>query len=356
MFKIILLITINVFILNTAKAANNLLCEKLFKTKSIDLFERVRTDPAFTRNRGLNAYFSFFNAKQWEYPIYNARSSESNGSYSLFELLKNLNSNDIYLDIGSGEGQALRELSQKKEFKAKLFGIDAIKTSADLTNSKNLQLLNGKTLEEMEQNGDLKKYFPNGVNIISDYLASDTYSVLESQALRIKLNLLKIGGHLLFTIPTSHFSFNYKNNYVATRVVPRSAHAIASTRMLQRIQDQLTINNLPQIESTILNSLNNPELPEKYVENIVLDQPDGESTTLDYQNAVIRELIEETGGILGWIDSIKGVEVVALARINSNYEQGLQIVFKRTGDIEVPELLLQNYEYTTGPALRLYYW
>ena len=73
------------------------------------------------------------------------------------------------------------------------------------------------------------------------------------------------------------------------------------------------------------------------------------------QNGVVRRMTSEVGGMLGWLDGIRGVEIIALE--TPKEEQGVVVAFRRTrGKLAVPALSLQKYELHVGPATRFYAW
>lgn len=204
---------------------------------------------------------------------------------------------------------------------------------------------------------------PKGYTLGSDLFGSDTYSHSLSLSLTIKLKHLKQGGYFVTLIPTESYSFNFKSVRVGTRIHPISKRAVEFTNLEKRISDYLKMNGFEVSEYVdILNNISLSPLPTKFRTNLdgvcCGDTFSEVSARQELMNSQIELMKTQISGILGWIEAIQGVEIVALTQIpNTQAETGIFLALKRTEKpLVVPPLELKYYEYDSGPPTRIYTW
>lgn len=341
-----------------AQASSHPDCHSLFDFNSMSEIAEHRN---FTKDRNLKGYFNFFKTEGFAYPYYGLKSSQS--SFDLEANLLAVKSDGLLLNVGSGDGVTEQDLIQNQNFKGNIVGIDLGAATKEMTASAKqsngrLKFINNQSLESLRDDGSLKKMFPNGVDIIIDLFASDTYSDHLDVAMETKLQLLKVGGVLATVIPTSSFGFNFSTVKVATRIRPETKAAIDKTQIQRRTRDYLKELGIEDtnIFDDELKSVKTDKFPSKFVEIVDLSNiNDGEPDASVVAQGAIREMKSSAAGVLGWLEAIKGVEAISIE--HPHEEAGFLVVFRKVDkNVTVPKLNLIKYNYSVGPPIRFYTW
>jgi SAM-dependent methyltransferase len=307
--------------------------------------------------RDLERYLRFFTLDRYQYPTYSRHAPR--GDFKLRAALEALPEGSVYLNVGSGEGIAEQDLLKAPWFRGKIVGVDVAPATprmseAQASSSGRLAFLNNKTLEQRAT--QLRQMYPEGVDLITDLFSSDSYSRALDKNLEIKLSLLKPGGVLATVIPTTSFPIKFSSMRVATRIVPTSAKAKKQTRLARRIREYLGMEGLPPMPLKNLRAFQAGPFPDwREVPLDLSTVSDAEVPVSFQQDGAIKRMTSELGGVLGWLDGIRGVEIIGLA--TPNEEQGVTVVLRRTKTkLKVPALSLIDYQLGIGPARRFYTW
>lgn len=322
---------------------------------------RLKTLRKFTTWRGYKLTLGLLSSNKIKYPWYGQVDIES-GKFSLRDFLNSMDVNDSILNVGCGDGLFETEVIQTN-FKGNVFGLDLIPMNKNLQiiqdySHGRINFLLDETIEErFARNETFGITTPERFKLILNAFASDTYSEQLYKSVEIQLKLLEPNGVYVGIIPTSSFLAKEQKKLVATRIRPTSADAIERTHIQQRVIDYLRMSGLPARIPKNLQPLQISKFPKKTFRHI--NESDGSEKTVskdDKISSTIHHIVDEVGGIIGWLENIKGIKLIALDQPSE--EEGILFVFRRTADteIEVPKLNQVRYQYETGPPLRFYEW
>ncbi len=333
---------------------------------SVDLVE-LKSNRNFKEDRDLYSYFGFFTTPKFEFPIMSLLNGQ--GSFDLKKEIYSLSPRDSVIDVGAGYGQAAIDLLADPEFKGSVVAIGIAEfpsetiTVAARSNDR-LRLRGGHTLEQLEESGEISRLTPNGFRLAINLYGSDTYSKQLDKSMEIQLKRLSLGGKLVTLIPTTSYGFNFKSFKPATRIRPLSKRALDATQIEKRLTQYFQMHDL---NSELIAQLSNgkvqvdpfpPSDRQSIGEICCGEEFDPATEQLHSAQSKFDFFRNEIGGILGWIEAIKGVKILAASEIpNSGGELGILLVLERTtGPLNLPSLHLETYEFDVGPATRFYTW